>query len=221
VLAGDHDAHYDMAKIGDQQDKATMLSTDASIFMLIPRSELLCVSDEQLIYLAKQLFGKAQRRCVRKFCPNTALGNGNICGAELDSRDIHIRTCRINNVNHHKHAALQQWFEDLCKQAHIQTTPAPPITDVSERNPTKQLAADIMLIDVSLKQPGRDGKCVAIDFSIVTPAAESYCKEAANKPLHAAGLREAMKVNKYLHAYKEMDDIHFEPSSLKVEVSLE
>ena len=72
ILAEAHDAQYDMAKIGDQQDKATMLSTDASIFMLIPRSDLLRVSDEQLIYLAKQLFGKAQRRCVRKFCPNTA-----------------------------------------------------------------------------------------------------------------------------------------------------
>ena len=72
-----------------------------------------------------------------------------------------------------------------------------------------------MLIDVSLKQPGRDGKSVAIDFSIVTPAAESYCKEAARKPLHAAGLREVMKVNKYFHAYKEMDDIHFEPFVLE------
>ncbi len=126
ILAGDHDAHYDMAKIGDQQNKATVLSTDASIFMLIPRSELLHVSNKQLIYLAKQLLRKAQRRCVRKFCPNTALGIGNIC-----ERDIHIRTRKINNVNHQKHAALQQWFEDLCKQAHIQTTPAPPISEVS------------------------------------------------------------------------------------------
>ncbi len=131
--------------------------TRPSIFMLIPRSELLRISDEQLIYLAKQLFIKAQRRCVHKFCPNT-LGTGNIFGAALDSRDIHIRTCKINNVNHQKYAALQQWFEDLCKQAHIQTTPAPRISEVSERNPTKQLAADIMLIDVLLKQPGRDGK---------------------------------------------------------------
>ncbi len=81
-----------MAKIGDQQYKATMLSTDASIFMLIPRSKLLHVSDEQLIYLAKQLFGKAQRRFVRKYCPNTALGTRNICGASLNSRNIHIRT---------------------------------------------------------------------------------------------------------------------------------
>ena len=56
---------------------------------------------------------------------------------------------------------------------------------------------------------------VAIDFSIVTPAAESYCKEAARKPLHAAGLREVLKVNKYSAAYKEMDDIHFEPFVLE------
>jgi hypothetical protein len=215
MLADSHDAHYNMDRIGDQQDKATMLSTDASIFLLIPRSELLRISNEQIIYLAKQLFGKAQRKCVRKYCPNTAFGSGNICGAVLDSRDIHIRTCRMNNVNHQKHAALQQWFEDLCKQAHIQTTPAPPISEVSERNPTKQLAADIMLIDVSLRQPGRDGKSVAIDFSIVTPAAESYRKEAARKPLHAAGLREAMKVNKYLQPYKDMGDVHFEPFVLE------
>ena len=60
-----------------------------------------------------------------------------------------------------------------------------------------------MLIDVSLREPGRDGKSVAIDFSIVTPAAESYCKEAANTPLHAAGLREVLKVNKYSQSYKE------------------
>ena len=215
IIAEEHDAHYDMTRIGDQQDKATMLSTDTSIFLLIPRSELLSIPDEHLIYLAKQLFGKAQRTCVRKFCPNTAFGSGNICGALLDSRDIHIRTCRMNNVNHQKHAVLQQWFEDLCKQAHIQTTPAPPISEASERNPTKQLAADIMLIDVSLRQPGRDGKSVAIDFSIVTPAAESYCKEAAKTPLHAAGAREVMKVKKYSQSYKDMGDVHFEPFVLE------
>ena len=215
MVADAHDAHYNMERIGDQQDKATMLSTDASIFMLIPRSELLRISDEQITYLARQLFGKAQRKCVRKYCPNTAFSTGNICGAVLDSRDIHIRTCKMNNVNHQKHAALQQWFEDLCKQAHIQTTPAPPISEVSECNPTKQLAADIMLIDVSLRQPGRDGKSVAIDFSIVTPAAESYCKEAAKTPLHAAGLRETMKVNKYSQSYKDMGDVHFEPFVLE------
>ena len=90
ILAEAHNAHYDMARIGDQQDKATMLSTDTYIFLLIPRSELLRVSNEELVYLAKQLFGKAQRRCVRKFCPNImAFGSGNICGSLLDSRDIH------------------------------------------------------------------------------------------------------------------------------------
>ncbi len=97
ILAGDYNAHYDLAKIGVQQDKAVMLSTDASIFMLIPRNELLRVSDEQLIYLAKQLFAKAQRRFVRKFCPNTALGTGNICGAALDSRanpDMQNKQCQ-------------------------------------------------------------------------------------------------------------------------------
>ena len=51
---------------------------------------------------------------------------------------------------------------------------------------------NIMLIDVSLRELGRDGKSVAIDFSIVTPAAESYCKEAAKTPLHAAGFREVL-----------------------------
>ena len=59
ILAKAHDALYDMTRIGDQQDKATMLSTDTSIFLLIPRSELLRISNEELIYLAKQFYGKA------------------------------------------------------------------------------------------------------------------------------------------------------------------
>ena len=56
-----------------------------------------------------------------------------------------------------------------------------------------------MLIDVSL----RDGQTVAIDFSVVSPAAESYCKQSAKEPLHAAALREATKIFKYARAYKE------------------
>ena len=68
-----------------------------------------------------------------------------------------------------------------------------------------------MLIDVSLRGEGRDGKCGVIDFSIVTPAAESYCEQATRVPLHAARLREENKVSKYLQAYEAMDDIHFEP----------
>ena len=54
-----------------------------------------------------------------------------------------------------------------------------------------------MLVDVSLRQPGRDGKCGVIDFSIVTPAAESYCAEAAKTPLYAANLSKEAKTLKY------------------------
>ena len=99
----------------------------------------------------------------------------------------------------------------FAKQAHISTTAAPPISEVSPKNPTKQLAGDLMLVDVSLRQPGRDGNCGVIDFSIITPAAESYCAEAAKKPLYASKLTEDAKVTKYFQAYKNMDDIHFEP----------
>ena len=68
-----------------------------------------------------------------------------------------------------------------------------------------------MLVDVSLRQTGRDGKCGVIDFSIIKPVAESYCAEAAKEPLYASKLREDAKVTKYFQAYKNMDDIHFEP----------
>ena len=206
-----HDALYDLSRIPDQQDKATLLSTDTSIFQLIPRSKILQIPNEDLIYLAKQLFGKAQRRYICKFCPNVAQSTGNICGARLDSRDLNLRTCKINNVHHQKHEALRFWFKDFVKQAHIKTAPAPPISEVSQRNPTKQLAGDLMLVDVSLRQAERDGKCGVLDFSIITPAAESYCAGAAKQPLHAAKIREDAKILKYLQAYKNLDDIHFEP----------
>ena len=55
----------------------------------------------------------------------------------------------MNSINHEKYEALKFWFQDLTKQAHIQT--------VSARNPTKQLAGDLMFVDVSLRQSGRDG----------------------------------------------------------------
>ena len=64
-----------------------------------------------------------------------------------------------------------------------------------------------MLVDVSLRQAERDGKCGVIDFSIITPAADSYCAAAAKQPLHAAKIREESKILKY----KNMDGIHFEP----------
>ena len=206
-----HDVLYDLSKIPDQQDKATLLSTDTSIFQLIPRSKILQVPNEDLIYLAKQLFGKKQRSYIHKFCPNVAQSSGNCCGALLDSRDLHLRTCKMNNVNHEKHEALKFWFKDLAKQAHIQTAPAPPISEASPRNPTKQLAGDLKLVDVSLRQAGRDGQCGVIDFSIITPAAESYCARAAKEPLYAAKIREDEKIAKYLQAYKDIDDTHFEP----------
>ena len=210
ILAKQHDDLYDLTRIGDQQDKATLLSTDTSIFSLIPRSGLLRIPNAHLVYLAKQLFGKPQRRNVSKFCPNTS-STGTFCGAPLDSRDLHMRTCKMTSIHHRNHAAIQQWFEDLARQAHISTTPAPPISDVSERNPTKQLAADLMLIDVSLREPGKDGGNVALDFSMVTSAAATYCGKSAKVSLHAAALREKAKMLKYADAYKEKHNIHFIP----------
>ena len=152
-----HDDLYDLNRISDQQDKANLLSTDTSIFQLVPRTKILRINNEALVYLAKQLFGKSQRKYIHKYCPNFARCTGSYCGARLDSRDLHLRTCKMNNVNHEKHEALKHWFQDLTKQAHIQTAPAPSISEVSKRNPTKQLAGDLMLIDVSLRQAGRDG----------------------------------------------------------------
>ena len=57
----------------------------------------------------------------------------------------------------------------------------------------------------------KDGKCGMIDFSLVTPAAESYCAEAAKTLFYAATLREEAKTLKYFQAYKQLDDIQFEP----------
>jgi hypothetical protein len=206
-----HDELYDLSRVSDQQDKANLLSTDTSIFQLVPKTEVLRVPNDALVYLAKQLFGKAQRKYIHKYCPNIARSTGSYCGVLLDSRDLHLRTCKMNNVNHEKHEALKHWFQDFTKQAHILTAPAPAISEASRQHPTKQLAGDLMLIDVSLRQAGRDGKCGVIDFSIVTPAAESYCAQAAKVPLHAAKLREETKTLKYFQAYKDKDDMHFEP----------
>ena len=106
----------------------------------------------------------------------------------------------MNPIHHQKHGAVQYWFEQPAKQAHISITgtTAPPISETNLQNPTKPLAADLLLIDVSLKEPGRDGQTVAINFNVVSPAAESYiyCKQSAKELLHAA-LREATKIPKY------------------------
>ena len=100
---------------------------------------------------------------------------------------------------------FKHWFEELAKQAQYRH----PISKTNLQNPTKPLAADLLLIDVFLKEPGRDVQTVAIDFSVVSPATESYCKQSAKEPLHAPALREATKIIKYasVRAYKEMDNI--------------
>ena len=74
------EALYDLKRIPDQQDKTTLISTDTSIFQLIPRSKVLQIPNEHLIYLAKHLFGKAQRRYIHKFCPNVARSTRSYCG---------------------------------------------------------------------------------------------------------------------------------------------
>jgi len=49
----------------------------------------------------------------------------------------------------------------------------------------------------------------------VTPAAESHCAEAAKTPLYAANFSEDAKTIKYFQAYKQLNDIHFEPFVVK------
>ena len=63
-----HDDLYDLNRIYDQQDKANLPSTDTSVFQLVPRTKILRINDEALVYLAKQLFGKSRRRYIHKYC---------------------------------------------------------------------------------------------------------------------------------------------------------
>ena len=67
-----HDDLYDLNRISDQQDKANLLSTDTSVFQLVPRKKILRINNEALVYIAKQLFGKSQRKYIHKYCPNVA-----------------------------------------------------------------------------------------------------------------------------------------------------
>ncbi len=60
-------------------------------------------------------------------------------------------------------------------------------------------------------------KCeIIIDFSIVTPAAKSYCAQYAKIPLRAAKIREETKNLKYFQAYKALYDTHFEPFVVEI-----
>ena len=54
------------------------------------------INNEALVCLAKHLFGKSQRRYIHKYCPNFAQSTGSYCRARLDSRDLHLRTCKMN-----------------------------------------------------------------------------------------------------------------------------
>ncbi len=56
---------------------------------------------------------------------------------------------------------------------------APAISDVSEQTPTKLLAANLILIDDFLREPNKDGSNAALDFSMVTSAAMTYCRKSA------------------------------------------
>ena len=81
---------------------------------------------------------------------------------------------------------------------------------MSARNPTKQLAGDLMLVDVSLRQSGRDGKCGVIDLSIVarnTSCQIKLCAEAAKTPLYAANLKVEAKISNIFK--KQMNTVHF------------
>jgi hypothetical protein len=63
----------------------------------------------------------------------------------------------------------------MATQAHIPTIPAAQIPDAENRN--EPCRADIALIGTSLRTAERDGVNAVIDFSVVHPAAHSYCSE--------------------------------------------
>ena len=90
IVESRHNDLYNLALIPHQQAKAAMLAIDASLFMIIPRQESLEMSNDHLIYMARQLFGKSQRSFVQKFCPNVSSSTGQPCLEPLDSHDIHV-----------------------------------------------------------------------------------------------------------------------------------
>jgi hypothetical protein len=182
------------------------MAIDASVFMLIPRHKPLQLDNEHLRYLARQLFGKPQRTYQARFCPNIS-ANGNICHAQLDSRDIHVSTCRSTATRHIKHTELQDWLTDFAKQARISIIP-PAQVEVS-RN--ERARADICLAGVSLRTNERDGVSGVIDVSIVHPAALSYCNRAARTPHYATKLKEDIKNARYKDAYQQLDNSNFMP----------
>jgi len=123
IVESRHNDLYNLALIPHQQAKAAMLAIDASLFMIIPRQDSLEMSNDHLIYMARQLFGKSQRSFSQKFCPNVSSSTGQICLEPLDSHDIHVSTCKVSNLRHTRHYHLQTWFQNMATQAHIPTTP--------------------------------------------------------------------------------------------------
>ena len=71
LLSERHDESFDLTRTPERY-KATMFSTDESIFLLVPRSKTLRIPNEQLMYLLKQLFGKKHRTNVRNYCSSVA-----------------------------------------------------------------------------------------------------------------------------------------------------
>ena len=126
-----------------------MLAIDASLFMIIPRQEALLMSNNHLIYMARQRFGKPQRSFVQKFCPNISASTGRPCLEPLDSHDIHVSTCRVGNLRHRRHDVIQTWLQDIAAQAHIPSTPAAQIPGIDPDN--VPCRADIALIGTSLR----------------------------------------------------------------------
>jgi hypothetical protein len=205
-----HNASYNLTRVSHQQAKAAMLAIDASLFMIIPRQEALSMSNNHLIYMARQLFGKPQRSFVQKFCPNISSSNGRPCLEPLDSHDIHVSTCRVGNLRHRRHNLIQTWFQDIAAQAHIPSTPAAQIPGVIDPG-NVPCRADIALIGISLRTAERDGVNAVIDFSVVHPAAVSYCKDASRAPRTATANKETQKNSRYRQQYLNHDNSNFIP----------
>jgi hypothetical protein len=209
IIETRHNASYDLTRVSHQQAKAAMLAIDASLFMIIPRQEALSMSNNHLIYMARQLFGKPQRSFVQKFCPNMSSSNGRPCLEPLDSHDIHVSTCRVGNLRHRRHNFIQTWFQDIAAQAHIPSTPAAQIPGIDPGN--LPCRADIALIGTSLRTAERDGVNAVIDFSVVHPAAVSYCKDASRAPRSVTANRATQKNTRYRQQYLNHDNSNFIP----------
>ena len=63
-----HDDLCDLNRISDQQDKANLLSTDTSIFQLVPRTKILRINNMRLLYTL-------QSNCLESRSANTSTSN--------------------------------------------------------------------------------------------------------------------------------------------------